>query len=98
MASLRALHDRAQRNGVQGLRLLGPGEMREAEPAVAGCMALHSPETGVIDFPAVARAMGCHGRAVESPAALTDAITAAFDADRPTLLHIRENSRATQQG
>ncbi|MFC0448326.1 thiamine pyrophosphate-binding protein [Rhodococcus jostii] len=73
----------------------GYGEIRN-EMADRGDT-VHSVTLGGIDFPAVARAMGCHGRAVESPAALTEAITAAFDADRPTLLHIRENSRATQQ-
>ncbi|WP_342668961.1 5-guanidino-2-oxopentanoate decarboxylase [Amycolatopsis taiwanensis] len=41
-----------------------------------------------IDFPALARSMGCHGEHVSGPAALTHAVTAAFAADRPTVLHI----------
>nr|WP_271214359.1 thiamine pyrophosphate-dependent enzyme [Rhodococcus wratislaviensis]GLK41968.1 hypothetical protein GCM10017611_88440 [Rhodococcus wratislaviensis] len=81
------------------LAILGDGGVMFALPELAtAATPVHSVALGGIDFPAVARAMGCHGRAIESPAALTDAITAAFDADRPTLLHIRENSRATQQG
>lgn len=49
------LADRAQANGVPGARLVGPAEMREIEPAVAGTRALHSPSTGVVDFAAVTR-------------------------------------------
>lgn len=58
--------------------------------------AVHSVQLGGIDFAAVARAMGCHGKTIEKPADLTAAIEAAWQADRPTVLHIRETSRATQ--
>ncbi len=40
-----------------GLRRLGAGELREIEPHCRGVAALHSPETGVVDFAAVARAL-----------------------------------------
>jgi len=49
------LADVARANGVPGARLVGPGEMREVEPAIAGTRALHSPSTGVVDFAAVTR-------------------------------------------
>ncbi len=58
--------------------------------------AVHSVRLGGIDFPAVARAMGCHGMLIENPTDLSAAIEKAWQADRPTLLHIMENSRATQ--
>jgi (S)-2-hydroxyglutarate dehydrogenase len=51
------LHRRGLENGVPGLRRLGPGELREVEPHARGIAALHSPETGIVDFAAVARAL-----------------------------------------
>lgn len=53
---LEELARRALANGVQGTRLMTPGEMREIEPHVAGVGALFVPGTGVIDFVHVARA------------------------------------------
>ena len=53
---LEELERRARANGVPGLRRLGPAELREIEPAAAGLAALHSPETGIVDFGAVAAA------------------------------------------
>jgi L-2-hydroxyglutarate oxidase LhgO len=50
------LHRRAERNGLEGVRLIGGDELRAIEPHVAGERALHVPETGVIDFAAVAAA------------------------------------------
>lgn len=54
---LEALERTARQNEVPGLRRLGPGEIRELEPHAAGIEALHSPETAITDFPAVAEAM-----------------------------------------
>lgn len=51
------LERRARTNGVEGLRAVGPEELREIEPHAAGLRALYSPRTGVIDFVAVAQAM-----------------------------------------
>ena len=56
LSGLDRLHERATRNGLRGLRLLGVEEMRELEPSVAGVAALHVPESGVIDFGLVAEA------------------------------------------
>jgi L-2-hydroxyglutarate oxidase len=50
------LERRGQANGVPGLRRLDAGGLREIEPHARGASALHSPETGVVDFAAVARA------------------------------------------
>jgi L-2-hydroxyglutarate oxidase LhgO len=52
---LRDLYDRGQRNGLRGLAWLNPDEMREIEPHVAGVAALHVPEEGIADYPAVCR-------------------------------------------
>ena len=54
VASLAELERRGRENGVEGLRRLDPGELREIEPHAAGVAALHSPHTGVVDFAAVA--------------------------------------------
>jgi (S)-2-hydroxyglutarate dehydrogenase len=43
-------------NRVPGLRRVGADEIAEIEPHATGIAALHSPETGVVDFRAVARA------------------------------------------
>ena len=50
------LERRATANGVQDLARLGPDEIAAIEPAAAGRSALHSPNTGMVDFGAVAAA------------------------------------------
>jgi 2-hydroxyglutarate dehydrogenase len=51
------LHRRGLENGVPGLRRLTGAEVRQIEPNVRAVAALHSPETGIVDFAAVARAL-----------------------------------------
>lgn len=58
---------------------------------------VHAVALDPVDFPAMARAMGCHGVALSDPADLGHALTTAFRADRPTLLHIREDGNATHR-
>jgi (S)-2-hydroxyglutarate dehydrogenase len=53
LGRLRTIHQRAVANGVPGVRLVGPDELRELEPHVRGVAALHSPHTAVVDFRAV---------------------------------------------
>lgn len=57
LARLDDLHQRGQANGVPGLRMIGPEQIREIEPHAAGVRALHVPGTGIIDFGAVVRAL-----------------------------------------
>ena len=52
---LEELHRRAQANGVEGVRAIGPEELREIEPHCTGLQAIHAPSTGIIDFGDVAR-------------------------------------------
>ena len=52
--ALDELERRGIANGLQGLRRLGPREIREYEPEATGIAALHVPEAGVADFPGVA--------------------------------------------
>lgn len=51
---LERLHDRGVDNGVQGLRLVSGRELREIEPHVSGSMALHVPQSAIVDFAEVA--------------------------------------------
>lgn len=53
---------------------------------------------GGVDFPAAAVALGCHGHEITSTDRLPELIHAAWTSDRPTLLHVREESRASQEG
>ena len=50
LAALDELERRGRENEVPGLRRIGPDELREIEPHATGIAALHSPETGVVDF------------------------------------------------
>lgn len=52
--TLDELERRGRANGLHGLRRLGPAEIAEFEPHAVGVAALHVPEAGVADFPAVA--------------------------------------------
>ena len=54
---LAELERRGQANGVPGLRRLTGAEITELEPHCAGIAGLHSPNTGIVDFAAVARAL-----------------------------------------
>ncbi len=54
LAGLDELERRGRENAVPGLRRIGPDELREIEPHASGIAALHSPETGVVDFAQVA--------------------------------------------
>ncbi len=57
LPGLEELERRGRANGVQGLRRLDASGLRDLEPHCRGVAALHSPDTGVADFAAVARAL-----------------------------------------
>ena len=57
IAGLRKLEERGRQNGLKGIRWLSPVEIRQIEPHCAGIAALHVPEEGIIDYPAVCRAL-----------------------------------------
>jgi L-2-hydroxyglutarate oxidase len=54
---LRELLARGTQNGLEGLRWLSREEMREIEPHAAGVAAVHVPEEGIVDYPAVCQAL-----------------------------------------
>jgi L-2-hydroxyglutarate oxidase len=51
---LEELHRRGVANGLEGIHFLGPQEIREIEPHCAGVRGLYVPQTGIVDFVAVA--------------------------------------------
>ncbi|HUB76169.1 MAG TPA: FAD-dependent oxidoreductase, partial [Solirubrobacteraceae bacterium] len=55
LGRLDEIERRARENGVPGLRRLAAEQIAEVEPAAVGVAALHSPQTAIVDFPAVAR-------------------------------------------
>ncbi|MGC1815101.1 MAG: FAD-dependent oxidoreductase, partial [Solirubrobacterales bacterium] len=56
LSRLDELQRRGEANRVPGLRRVAPNEIAEIEPHARGVAALHSPETGVVDFARVAAA------------------------------------------
>ncbi|MGH8070763.1 MAG: L-2-hydroxyglutarate oxidase [Candidatus Entotheonellia bacterium] len=55
LPALDELERRGGANGLQGLRRLGPEEIREYEPHTAGIAGLLVPETGIVDYKQVAQ-------------------------------------------
>ncbi len=49
------LFERGIANGVPGIEMIGPERLREIEPHAAGIRAIYSPNTGIVDYSAVAR-------------------------------------------
>jgi L-2-hydroxyglutarate oxidase LhgO len=64
VARLADLAKRARANGAKDVEEVGPERIAELEPHAGGIRALHSPETGVIDFGAVAQALAGEIRAL----------------------------------
>ncbi len=55
LPGLEELHRRGVANGLAGLRFLQPAEIREIEPHCSGLRGLFVPQTGIVDYSAVAR-------------------------------------------
>ena len=52
LPNLQNIFERGQANGVQ-CELIGPERLHELEPHAAGIQAIHVPEAGIVDYPAV---------------------------------------------
>jgi L-2-hydroxyglutarate oxidase LhgO len=55
---LENLWKRGNENGLQGLRKLNPAQIKEIEPHAAGIAAIHVPQEGIVDYPAVCEKLG----------------------------------------
>jgi L-2-hydroxyglutarate oxidase LhgO len=55
---LATLYERGVANGVPGLSVIEPARLRELEPKASALRAIHSPNTGIVDYGEVADVMG----------------------------------------
>ncbi len=55
---LETLWERGTANGLQGLRKLNPADLKEVEPHAHGLAAIHVPQEGIVDYPAVTAKLG----------------------------------------
>ena len=76
LGRLDELERRGRANGVPGLRRLTGAQITEIEPHCTGIAGLHSPNTGIVDFSAVARALADDVRAAGGEILLGRAVTA----------------------
>jgi 2-hydroxyglutarate dehydrogenase len=89
------LERRGRENQVPGLRRLSGAEIAEVEPHCRGVAALHSPNTGIVDFAAVARALARELEDSGTPVALSHGIRSVRTHDnRIALTHERGETRA----
>jgi len=70
-----ALERTATANGVPGLRRVGADGIEEIEPHATGVDALHSPETAITDFAAIARTVAGEIEAAGGEVRLSTAVT-----------------------
>src|SRR4051794_15444416 len=90
--ALDELERRARANGVPGLRRLSGAEIPEIEPHAAGAAALHSPETGIVDFAAVARSYAAEIQAAGATIQTGVAVSRFERTSRLTIVHTSEGS------
>src|SRR5271167_214801 len=55
---LENLWERGNANGLLGLQKLNPAQIKEIEPHAAGLAAIHVPQEGIVDYPAVCEKLG----------------------------------------
>jgi L-2-hydroxyglutarate oxidase len=96
LPKLDELERRGRENGVPGLRRVDAAGLREIEPHARGVAALHSPNTGIVDFAEVARVLArdVEGRGVSVVTGCgVEAVTAG--AGRIALRHSHGETRAS---
>jgi L-2-hydroxyglutarate oxidase len=79
---LHELLERGTANGLQGLQLLGPEQIREYEPHAAGLAGIRVPEEGIVDYPAVTKAMAAEIRALGGVTRFSSKVTRLEDRNR----------------
>jgi (S)-2-hydroxyglutarate dehydrogenase len=95
LPQLDELERRGVANGVPDLRRLRAEEIQEIEPHARGVAALHSPHTGIADFPAVARALAAEVEERGVAVALGCCVSGVSNAgERVTLRHAQGETRA----
>ncbi len=92
---LEDLYQRGIKNSVQGLEFIGPERLRELEPYAAGIKAIHSPNTGIIDYVQVAQAYAREVREHGGEIVTGCEVTALTTRDAQTVLGIRQTGVVT---
>lgn len=68
------IHDRARANQVPGIEVIDRDRIREIEPHCEGIAAVYSPETAIVDYPGVTRALLADVRAEGGTVHLGEAV------------------------
>src|SRR6266699_6532919 len=92
---LEDLYQRGIKNSVQGLEFIGPERLRELEPYAAGIKAIHSPNTGIIDYVQVAQAYAREVREHGGEIVTGCEVTTLTTQDAQTVLGIRQTGVVT---
>src|SRR6266699_2438711 len=92
---LEDLYQRGIANGVQGLAFIEPERLRELEPYAAGIKAIHSPNTGIIDYVQVAQAYARQVREHGGEIVTGCEVTTLTTWDAQTVLGIRQTGVVT---
>jgi L-2-hydroxyglutarate oxidase LhgO len=79
------LQQRGAANAVPGLRRIGAQEIAEIEPNAVGLQALHAPNTGIVDYPAVAAALVSELTAAGASVRFGTAVTSIDGAENPVV-------------
>jgi len=86
-ARLDELERRGRANGLDGLRRLSPAEIRELEPHASGVDGLFVPQTGIVDFREVCRAMAAELRERHGAIRLTTPFLGARSEGEGLIIH-----------
>jgi len=92
---LEDLYQRGIKNGVQGLAFIELERLRELEPYTAGIKAIHSPNTGIIDYVQVAQAYARQVREHGGEIVTGCEVTTLTTWDAQTVLGIRQTGVVT---
>jgi 2-hydroxyglutarate dehydrogenase len=90
LPKLDELERRGRSNGVPGLRRLRTEEIAEVEPHAVGVAALFSPDTGIVDFAAVARSIADEIRAAGATVRTGVAVERLSRSGATTIVHTSE--------
>ncbi|UXM92658.1 L-2-hydroxyglutarate oxidase [Paenarthrobacter sp. JL.01a] len=89
---LEAIFARAKANGVPGARMLNGDQIREVEPNAVGLSALHSPETAIVDYAAITRALADDVRASGGTIRLGQEVTALEQQSEGVVVRTKDGS------
>jgi len=95
-ARLDNIKERAIANGVPGVRIIGPEELRELEPHVRGVAALHSPSTSIVDFAEVTQALAADATGDGAKICLGHEVVAVRNTGTEVVVTARNASGSTQ--